>query len=141
MTEELKKFCDKLKMLLDSMRHREELILKSSSLFCGKVFNHEIKIEKVHNLSVPLPNTIPMLTLDHKVKDSSGRRKLIETYVYVNTLMLNTVYYYGKYSDGSFGMDISELEIMERARLCSEDSVVNFDELFEQMNLAAVKMI
>ena len=139
MTDELKKFCDKLKMLLDSMRHREELILKSSSLFCGKVFNHEIKIEKIHNLS--LPNTIPMLTLDHKVKDSSGRRNLIESYVYVNTLMLNTVYYYGKYSDGSFGMDISELEIMERARLCSEDSVVNFDELFEQMNLAAVRMI
>ena len=139
MTDELKKFCDKLKMLLDSMRHREELILKSSSLFCGKVFNHEIKIEKIHNLS--LPNTIPMLTLDHKVKDSSGRRILIETYVYVNTLMLNTVYYYGKYSDGSFGMDISELEIMESARLCSEDSVVNFDELFEQMNLAAVRMI
>jgi len=139
MTDDLKKFCDKLKMLLESMRHREELILKSSSLFCGKVFNHEIKIEKIHNLS--LPNTIPMLTLDHKVKDSSGRRNLIESYVYVNTLMLNTVYYYGKYSDGSFGMDISELEIMERARLCSEDSVVNFDELFEQMNLAAVRMI
>ena len=48
MTEKIKIFCNKLKMFLDSMKHREELILKTDDSFCDMIFNHEIKIEKLH---------------------------------------------------------------------------------------------
>ena len=139
MTDKLKEFCDKLKMLLNSMKHRDELILKSIDKMWGIVFEHEIKIEKLHNEN--LPNVIPFLMLDNKVVTNTGRRILIESYTFVETLMLNTVYYYGGYKDGSFGMDANELEFMERTRLTNDNSIVNFDSLFEQINLAAVKYL
>lgn len=138
MTEELNIFCNKLKILLNSMNHREELTLNTIDSLCGKVFNHEIKIEKVHNKN--LPETVPLLTLNHTVS-ISGRRILIETYTFIGGLMINNTDYYGEYGDGSFGMEVETLELMERTRLCSEDPIVNFDDLFDQMNLAAVRMI
>ena len=140
MTEKIKIFCNKLKMFLDSMKHREELILKTDDSFCDMIFNHEIKIEKLHNVN--LSNAIPFLMMDHKVNLCSGRRILIETYTFVEKLMLNTTYYYGyAYLDGSFGMEIDELELMERTRLVHENSVVNFNELFRQMDHALVKFV
>ncbi len=140
MTEKIKIFCNKLKMFLDSMKHREELILKTDDSFCDMVFNHEIKIEKLHNEN--LPGVVPFLMMDHKVNLCSGRRILIETYTFVEKLMLNTMYYYGHaYLDGSFGMEIDELELMERTSLVHKNSVVNFNELFRQMDHALVKFV
>ena len=140
MTEGIKLFCNKLKMLLDSMKHREELVLKMDDSFCDMVFNHEIKIEKLHNEN--LPGVVPFLMMDHKVNLCPGHRILIETYTFVEKLMLNTTYYYSQsYLDGSFGMEIDELELMERTRLVHENSVVNFNELFRQMDRALVKFV
>ena len=135
----IKCFCGKLEILVHSMPRREELILDSVSTTIKYSFKHKIKIEKVHN-----PNrkgAYPFLMLNHTVETSSGRRILIESYTYTKVLMLNTVYYYGFDGDGSCGMDVSNIELLEKTRLCSEDSIVNFDSLFEQMDLAMVKYI
>jgi hypothetical protein len=139
MTDVLKTFCSKLDVLVHSMPRRDELKLNTVECAMGYSFRHEIKIEKIHNID--LKNSFPFLMFNHTVKDCSGRRILIESYTYAGVLMLNTVYYYGSKGDGSFGMDIYNLETMERSRLCVNDSIVNFRDLFEQLDLAMVKYI
>ncbi len=139
MTDVLKTFCSKLDVLVHSMPRRDELKLNTVECAMGYSFRHEIKIEKIHNID--LKNSFPFLMLNHTVEICSGRRILIESYTYAKVLMLNTVYYYGFEGDGSLGMDVSNIELLEKTRLCSENSIVNFDSLFEQMDLAMVKYI
>ena len=139
MTEDLKKFCNKLDVLIHSMPRRDELVLDTVDMMIGHSFKHEIKIEKIYNPN--LKDSFPFLMFNHTVRNYSNRRILIESYTYTGILMLNTIYYYGSKGDGSFGMDIYDLGTMERTRLCNEDSIVNFNDLFEQLDLAMVKYI
>ena len=142
MTEELKEFCDRLNKILNILKHRDELKLECINSEYGKgIFKHEISIEKLHNED--LPKTFPFLDISHKVLETTtGRRILIETYSFAEeSLMINTSYYYGTFMDGSFGIDMNEMEYVNRLRMCDEDSLVDFEDLCDQLDLATVKFL
>lgn len=135
MTEDLRRFCNRLETLLKVMKHREKIEVNTIDSVGNKhIFNHTIRIEKI-----VLGDGSSDLRIDHEVCEKE-KRVLIETFVYDEILILGTTYFYGINNVNTvLGADVSNMERVDRLRLHDEDSTVNFDELLEQMDLYAVE--
>ena len=137
MTENLKRFCNRLETLLKVMKNREKIEVKTTDSIGNKhIFNQKIKIEKI-----VLGDGSSDLRIDHDVCEKD-KRILLETFIYDEILILGTMYFYGINNVNTvLGADVSNMEIVDRLRLHDEDSIVNFDELLEQMDLYAVEAL
>ena len=138
MTEDLRRFCNRLETLLISMAHREEIEVHAQSSIYGKgIYNHTVRIVKHASIS-DLP---PCLELIHTVRQNS-QKVMIETFKYNKYLMLDTSYFWG-YGNipQNYGINVEDMEFIDRLRLFDEDSLVDFDDLLEQIDLHAVDVL